>query len=424
MTGASDLGSTVIFLVSVGLSAIVLAYRWDRVPSVRRAVDAAWFRLTGARDWTGLRLWHVMGPLVLVTAINVAWNVALVHCSDDSLAILASGTAALHGGNPFLVSYCSNPTPDQIPYGFAEVALNAFAALFGSVAAVWLVWQLLALAVVPLVWRTAGADHRYVGVLAAVSVVYLPNIATNIGVENAIVAVSALLGLAALSVPGVRRTGWQALAAFLSTARFPAVFPLLGSAAADRGRRLVAVGTVVGVFLGSAALAYGLWGPDAIRIVYLNQFSRVPGESLNVFALLLKQGWVQPSLAVAALQGGGILGAVLLAHLRGYSKEAGAALPLLAVVSLTQYLTFHFVVWLVPLLLLGATVQRGLLLYAGLTWVDETLFSWSLGAVHGMWGPYELTGVVLSAILLYLFVRIVLDEERRRATRAAPGPAR
>lgn len=423
MADASSTGSTVIFLVSVALSLVVLGYRLERLPALRRGVDRLRERLTGEPDWSWLRLWHVLLPLVVVTAINVGWNVAYVHCSDDSLAILASGQAALHGHDPFLVNYCSGATPDQIPYGTAEVALNALAAVSGSVAAVWLLWQLLALAVVPLVWYVGGSDRRYLSVLAATSVTYLPNIATNIGVENAIVPVSILVMLLALRSPGSRRPALTALAAFLSTARFPAAFPVLGATAGAPRDRLRLAALVVGVFAGSVLLGYALWGWNAIHIVYLNQFSRVPGESLNVFALLLHERWVAPSLAVAAVQGGGILLLVLWVHVRRYSPAAAAALPILGVMSLTQYLTFHFVVWLVPLVLLGARVNRGLFLYATLTWVDETIFSWNLGAVHGLWGPYEVTGVLLSLLLAYLIVRIVLDEEARRSGRAPAGSA-
>jgi hypothetical protein len=421
MVDLSVLGSYLLFAASFLLNLLVLAYRWERTPSVRRWVDRWRERLTGERDWRWLRLSHVLLPLLVVTAVNVAWNVAFVHCSDDSLAILASGQAALHGGNPFLVNYCANTSPDQIPYGPAEVLLNALGALSGHVLGIWLVWQLLALAAVPLLWRVAGDDRRYVSVLAATSILYLPNIATNIGVENAIVPVAVLLMLYALSVPGPRGYLLRAVAAFLATARFPAVFPELGADAA--GRRRWAHGILVaGVFGGAVAAGYALWGPDAIRIVYLNQFSRVPGESLNVFAYLLRSGWFHPSLASAAVQGVGLLLLVVFVHARRYSPAAAAAVPILGVMALTQYLTYHFVVWILPVVLLGAAVNRWVFVYATVTYVDETFASWYLGQVHGLWGPYELLGVVLSGLLVYLIYRVIRDEEARlRSARSAPA---
>lgn len=406
--------STVVGTLCFLLSPLVLAYRWKRTPSARRLLDAVQRKFTGRPDWRWLRLEHLMLGLVLVTAANIAWQVATLHCADDSLAILASGQAALRGQNPFLVTYCGGTSPAQIPYGTAEVALNALGALSGMVLGMWLVWQALALAVVPLVWSLAGDDRRYVSAVAATSVLYLPNIATNIGVENAIVPVAVLLMLYAigLSARG-RSTLWKGVAAFLSTARFPALFPLLGSSAPlPRGRWAQAT-LVLGVFLGSAGLAYALWGWDAIQVVYLGQFSRVPAESLNAFALLLVAGWVHPSLVSAAVQGIGLLGLVVFVNLRGYSAVAASAIPLLGVMLLSQYLSFHFVVWIVPVLLLGGTTPAWLLGYGAIAYLDETYVLWPLGYDRGIWWPYELLGIVLTAILLVVLVRAIRSEEAR-----------
>ena len=412
MTAVGDLGSPLIFLASFLLSLLVLAYRWPTFPRVRAGVDAFGRRFTGRTDWSWLRLWHLMVPLAAITAANIYWNVTTLQC-EDSFAILASGQAVLHGHNPFVVNYCGG-TQDQIPYGLAEVGLNALGATSGSILGMYLVWQLLALAVVPLVWAIAGDDRRYGSVLVATSVLYLPNIATNIGVENAIVPVAVLLMLCAigLSARG-RSTLWKGVAAFLSTARFPALFPLLGSSAPlPRGRWAQAT-LVLGVFLGSAGLAYALWGWDAIQVVYLGQFSRVPAESLNVFALLLVAGWVHPSLVSAAVQGIGLLGLVVFVNLRGYSAVAGSAIPLLGVMLLSQYLSFHFVVWIVPVLLLGGTTPAWLLGYGAIAYLDETYVLWPLGYDRGIWWPYELLGIVLTAILLVVLVRTIRSEEAR-----------
>lgn len=420
MVSFAALGSPFLFLASFLLSVLVLAYRWDRTPSVRRVIDTLRDRWTAEHDWRWLRLWHLLVPLVVLTAANIVWSVSTVQCADDSFAILASGQAALHGGNPFLVSYCGGSMPDQIPYGLAEVALNALGATAGSVAGVWLVWQLLALAVVPLVWAVSGADRRYRSVLVGCSILYLPNIATNIGVENAIVPVSVLAMVFALSQTGRRATLWKGLAAFLSTARFPALFPLLGASSSLRRGRLAHWILVLGLFLGCAGLAYALWGWDAINIVYLGQFSRTPAESLNLFALLLLQGWLHPSLVSAAVQGALLLALVLFPIWRGYSTLGGIAIPLVGVVAISQYLTYHFVVWLVPVLLLGPRVNGWLLAYGTAAFLDETYGVWYLGLGHGVWWPYELAGVLLTVLLLALLVRIVREEEARRAPRVAP----
>jgi len=419
MTGFGYLGSVIVLLLSVVLNGLVLAYRWPRASGVRRALDRLQRRLTGRPDWSWLGLSTILLPLIVLTVANIVWQVSTLHCGDDSLALLASGQAALSGHNPFLISYCSHPMPDQIPYGLAAVSLNALAAVSGSVAGVWIVWQLLALAVVPLVWAIGGTDRRYVAVLAATSVAYLPNIMTSIGVDNAIVPVSILLMLYALTSRSRRSGGLKALAAFLSTARFPALFPLLGSSASSAPNRARLFAGVLGVFLGAAVLSYVLWGWDAISIVYLNQFSRGSGGTLNLFALLTQEGWLVPSLASAVVQGSLLIALVLFVHYRQYSARAAVAIPLIGVMSLSQYLNFHFVLWVVPLVLLGAAANFWLFLYAVGAAVDGFVAIGYLGESLGIWGPYEVAGVLLSAVLLALLYTIIRDEEARIRSRSS-----
>ena len=421
MANLGFLGSIAILLVSLVLNLVVLAYRWPRTPGVRRTVDRIQRRVTGRPDWSWLKLVHILIPLIVLTAVNVGWQVGTLHCADDSLAILTSGEAALHGQNPFLVTYCGGTSPDQIPYGLASVTLDALGAVTGWVGGIWIVWQLLALAVVPLVWGVAGEDRRYVSVLTATSILYLPNLATNIGVDNAVVPVSVLVMLYALGPMARTRTGLKGVAAFLSTARFPALFPLLGSSGAAgpvRGRQFAGV---LAVFLGAAGVSYALWGWDAINIVYLGQFSRLSGGTLNFFAVLLQQGWFLPSLASAAIQGGVLLALVLLVNFRRYSARAACAIPLIGVMSLSQYLNFHFVVWIVPLVLLGSTANSWLYLYGAGAAFDEVVTERYFGSGLGIWWPYEVTGVLLSALLLYLLIWIIRDEEARiRSGASAP----
>lgn len=413
MTAIGLAGSTLVFVVSFALTFLVLAYRSRFFPSVRVGIDRLQHWATGRTDWRWLRLWHILVPLALITAANIVWNVSWAHCSDDSFAILASGTAALHGHDPFSVAFCSEPYATSIPYGLAEVSLDALGALSGSILGIWLVWQLFALAVVPLVWKIAGEDRRYVSVLVATSVLYLPNIATNLGVENMVVAVSVLLMLYGLQVTSRRGTVFRGLAAFFSTARFPAVFPLLGSSASLGRRRWAQLVLVIGVFLGAAAVSWALWGWDAIQVVYLGQFARANSESLNLFALLIHEGWVEPSLRVAAVQGAGLLLLVLFVHLRGYSPLAACAVALVGVMIFSQYLNYHFVAWLIPLLLLGASVNWWLLAFASVAAVNENVLYWYLALDRGVYWPYELGGIVLFAILLGLLFTILRAEEAR-----------
>ena len=424
MTDWGYLGSLAVLLVSLALNAVVLAYRWPRTPAVRRWIDRWQTKVTGRADWSWLGLWTLMIPLTALSLVNVVWQVGTLHCADDSLALLASGQAALHGQNPFMIAFCSRPSPDPIPYGLPAVGLNALAALSGSVAGIWVVWQLLALAIVPLVWKVAGVDRRYVAVLAATSVLYLPNIMTNIGVDNAIVPVSVLVMLSALEARRSWRRGWnrgvQGIAAILSVARFPALFPLLGSSAASGPGRWRQFTAVLGVFLGVVLVSYGLWGWDAISVVYLGEFSRNSGNTLNLLAVLVRQGWLLPSLASAAVQGGVLLALVVWVYYRAYSPRAACAIPLIGVMSLSQYLNFHFLVWLLPLVLLGSAVNAGLFAYAVVAAVDQVVTQQYLGMGLGIWWPYEALGVVLSVLLLYLLVRILRDEEARIRSAAVP----
>ncbi len=414
-----------IFLGSFSLNLLVLAYRSPALPSVRATFDRIQRRLTGHPDWKWLKLWHILVPLVALTALNVAWNVSTIACSNDALAIFASGQAALHGHDPFAVSFCSGPTPDHIPYGLAEVSLNALGAVSGSVLGVWLVWQGLALAVVPLVWAIGGDDRRYLSVLVATSLLYLPNILTNIGVENVVVAVSVLLMIYAVEAARRGSTAFKALAAFLSTARFPAVFGLLGASSRAGRRRWSHWLLVLGIFGGSALLAYGLWGPDAIRIVYFSQFTRTGSESGNLFTLLTREGWVEPSWTVAVVQGAGLALLVLFVNWRGYATRAACAIPLVGVMLFSQYLTFHFVVWLVPVVLVGATANWWLLAYGAAVAVNENVLYWYYALDRGIWWPYELNGVLITAILVCLLITIVRDEERHghESTPREPIPA-
>ncbi len=408
--------SIVLLAASVALNALVLAYRSSRTPSVRVRLDA-WQRcLTGRSDWTWLRLEHLVIPLAVIGALNVAWQVGTLHCGDDSLALLASGTAALHGQNPFVIDYCSYPG-HPIPYGLAAVALNALAAVGGSVTGVWVVWTLVALTVVPLVWAIGGEDRRYLSVLTATSVLYLPNLATDIGLDNAIVPVAVLTTLLALETAKRRRGVLLGLAAFLSTARFPAVFGLLGSAGAARRDRALGLAGVVGVFLGAVLVSYALWGWDAIGVVFLGEFSRSSGTTLNLFAALIRGGWLLPSLVSAAAQGAIVLALVVVVSVRGYSDRAAAAIPLVGVMSLSQYLDFHFVLWLVPLVLLGPRANAWLLAYGVGAAVDTIVAVQYLGETLGIWWPYEVIGVGLSAVLLGLLVVLVREEEARRRRR-------
>jgi len=407
-------GPVGVFVASFAVNALVLSYHSESFPRLRALVDRANRGITGRTDWGWLRLRHLMAFLGVVAVGSTLWNLATLRCSNDVFALLASGQAALHGQNPFSVEFCGGPAAEQIPYGLAAVSVNALGAASGSVVGVWIAWELVALAVVPLVWSVGGAERRFVSVVATTSVVYLPNITNNIGgLENAIVPVSVLLMLAGLAASERRRTLRIWVAAFFSTARFPAVFPLLGSSSGERRGKGAQLAIVLGVFSGAVLFSTFLWGGDAVQVVYLGQVTRGSSESLNLFALLVHQGWFHPSLAVAGVQGAGLVALLCLVHWRGYSSRTSAGVLLVGLMLFSQYLNYHFTEWLIPLVLLGAAVNWWLLILGTVMVADENLAYWYLAVGRGVWWPYELAGVVLTALLVTMVLEIVRSEEAR-----------
>lgn len=415
MTSFVLLGPVSVFLASFGVNLMGLAYRSRSFPNLRAAVDRANRRITGRPDWGWLRLWHLMAVLSAFAIGGSLWNLSTLHCSNDAYALLASGQAALHGENPFSVSFCGGSAPEQVPYGLAAVAVNALGAASGSVVGVWVVWELVALAVVPLVWKVGGSDRRYLSVLVTTSILYLPNVTNNIGgLENSIVPISVLLMIAGRELghgSGRLRSG---ISAFLSTARFPALFPVLGAAAAGPRRGWPRILLVLVVFLGAGLASYALWGGDAVQVVYLGQFARGSAESLNEFALLVHEGWVHPSLDLVAVQAAGILALLWAVVRRGYSVQASAGILLVGVVLLSQYLNYHFTEWLIPLVLLGTGVNWWLLAVGTVMVADENIAYWYLAVGRGVWWPYEVMGIAVAVLLIVLMVEIARTEEKRR----------
>ncbi len=84
----------------------------------------------------------------------------------------------------------------------------------------------------------------------------------------------------------------------------------------------------------------------------------------------------------------------------------------------SQYLNYHFLAWLIPLLLLGASVNGWLFAFASVAAVNENVLYWYLALDRGVYWPYELGGILLLLILVALLVAIVRDEERRLRARA------
>jgi hypothetical protein len=401
----AGVGSTALLLIILSLlaSSFLLSYR--RFPWVRARVNS----LLGDPDWGRIQLWHILLPLTLLSLWNVAYNVLfVVHCPNDSIALLLSGQATRSGGDPFHINYCAGY--DAIPYGLAQVAFDAVGST-GGLLGIWLIWQLPMLAIVPLAWLIGGDDRRYLTLLVSTSILYFPNLLSDISLDSAIVPLAAFLGIWAVGQRGQLRTWGVAAAAFLSTARFPALFSVLGACRTWPHRVLVSA-----VFAGCAALSFVLWGWDAINIVYLSQFSRTTPETFNLLAPLLQSGWLQPGTDAALFQGGVIVALLFWVWFRRYSLLASTVIPMLGVLSLSQFLTFHFFIWLLPIVLLYERLGWATLVYGTFGFLDQSIAYDYYGIGQGSWWLYDVLGVAIGLVLAYMLLALAVDEERARRT--------
>jgi len=412
---------TLAFVLILGAGGLVLLLlRTPNGAGLARRLDR-WARRAsshGSLDWLDWKL-----PLVVAGAVYaavIAFDVAfgLFACSgngpSDIAALVASGRAAWAGGDPFTVSSCGSSI--QVPYGIAAVVLDAIGSLGGTVGIAF-VWGLVALSIVPLTWTVAGPDRRYVTLVVLTSVLYLPLISAQIdGATNALVPAAVLLAiaLARRSEPIAGAVG-----GFLATARFPAVFPLLGAAAGFRRRWLS--GTLVVVVFGAITLAsYAAWGNGFLDPVFFSQVTR-RSFSLNLYGLLTQQNWLPGGDGVAAVQAGLTVAVVAAVWWKGRTVLGGAAIAITGVALVTQFLSFNILVSLLPVALLGVR-PRWWLWAIGIVGTLNYDLAWPYWAKDlGLWWPYELLGVLLTALLLGLFVDLWRGELAAPAAELTPS---
>ena len=200
---------------------------------------------------------------------------------------------------------------------------------------------------------------------------------------------------------------------FLATARFPALFPVLGMSGSFR-RRFAAAGALIAVFAVLTGISYVVWGSQFFSEVFLAQVGR-RSFSLNFWGVLLLNGWLPAGNDLAVGQAVLTLALVAVVFFTVRSPIRAAAITLTGVALLTQFLSFDILVWLLPVALVGARPRWWLWAVAVVGSVNYE-FALSVGAwTQGILWPSEVLDVVLTVVLLGLFVELWRSGEPRRS---------
>jgi hypothetical protein len=238
------------------------------------------------------------------------------------------------------------------------------------------------------------------------SILFVPIVTGQIdGASNAIVPLGLLLPLVVTSFGWVRA---GALSGLISTARFPSLVPFAGATAGASRNRLPALMISFAIFLGGILLTIPFWGNSFIDLGLIGQANRV-SFSLNEFGVLFPTNWVSSGPLLTGVQ------AVALALALGYVyivrwPPIRSATFLITVLALTtQFLSFNFLIWLVPIALLGGRPQRFLYAIGLVGGID---YSWALaiyGFGQGIWWPSEIFAALETGLLVGLLWTIARD---------------
>jgi hypothetical protein len=324
---------------------------------------------------------------------------------SDPMGVLASGKAFWVGADPFQVVDCGGKTP-LIPYGAAAVFLDALGSL-GGLAGIYVVWGAVAVSILPLTWAVAGPARRCVLLYTATSVLFVPLVCSQIdGATNAIVPVTLLFAL--YLAPRSEILG-AAVSGFLSTARFPNLFPLLGETGVSQRRRFITLGITLASFGIFTSITYLVWGSEFLGPVFLYQIGR-RWFSLNLFGIALLWNTLPPALLIEAGQAALTILLVIVVLWRVRRPLAAAAIILTGICLLTSFLSFDFLIWLLPIALIGARARWWLWGIAGIGSLNYVLalnvWAWRDGII---WPSAILDGI-LTALLLGLFVDLWRQE--------------
>ncbi|MGP8159069.1 MAG: hypothetical protein ACLPWO_05650 [Thermoplasmata archaeon] len=410
-----------VFGVLTVVNLVVLLYRTRYGAAIRPRVVRLLRRLSGRGDLE----WLDWRPLAVIAAVWFGGFSAYGILSgqygcqpgilSDALGVANSGQAFWAGANPFAaVPYCGSTI--GVPYGLAAVLLDALGSL-GGLTGICLVWGAVVLSILPLTWWVGGDDRRYLTIYVASSILFVPLATSEFGgATNAIVPMTLLLALYLAQRGGVLAA---ALGGFLSTARFPSLFPVLamnGSVPRWRGWGFLAA---AGAFGGATALSYAVWGTGFLNSVFVGQIAR-RSYSLNVYGILLFHNALPSTLGVEAVQAALMIAVVVAVFVAVRSPVRAVAITIVAVTLVTPFLSYNFLIWLLPCALAGTRARWWLwgVATVGAVNFNLGLISWSSG--QGIVWPAEVMDVVLTALLLGLFVDLWRGELAARRARLGP----
>jgi hypothetical protein len=401
--------------IAVGvISGLVVLYGWAGAAGFRSWVDRVLVRpLRGIPvvrwDWRIVAL--ALGVVFVAAAFVQSAPISCAVGEDDTRTLLLSGQHFLSGENPLMTFQCGHAV--LVPYGFASVLIDALGSLGGRVG-IWLVWNLIALSLIPLTWVLAGPQRWYATIFVATSMLYAPDVIGSIqGGHSSIVPVTALLGIwLALR----RSPAAGAVAGFLSTVKFPSLFPFWGGLAGVGRGRWFALLSSIAVF-GVLSVAIGLiWGGYAYTLLFTFQLTRAD-LSINEFGVLIPLHAVPPGLVLTVIQGVSLLAALVFVHLRRWSSAPAIALLTVVVGLVAQRLTPDFLIWFLPVALLGPTYCRWLFALGIVGVVDGTV---ALPACmnSGACGLSEGLGGLFGLLLVILLVSILVEGARTGSGRS------
>ncbi len=388
------------------------AGRWLR-PRVLRALH----RISGRSDLDWLD-WQPVTVVALVAFAAVsAYGIVSGQYGchppgvSDPIGVLNSGKALWAGTNPFTVPDCGGHL--EVPYGLAAVLIDAIGSL-GGLPGIYVVWGLIAFSLLPLTWFLGGDDRRQVLLFVGTSALVVPLISSQIdGATNAIVPVTVLLSL---YLAQRRELLASAVGGFLSTARFPNLFPILGATGSNRRYRYLAFGVALSVFAGLTALSYLAWKGDFLGPVLLNQIGR-RSFSLNLYGVFLLANALPASVPLEVVEAALTVALVLAVFFLAKSPVGAAAIVLTGFALLTPFLSFNILVYLVPVALVGVRARWWLwsVAFVGSLNYDLAYNVWFLD--DGVAWPSAVMDGVLTALLVCLFVELWRGELRSNARR-------
>ena len=401
------------------LSGLVVLYGWERFPGLQRWIDEHVLgRLAGLRgmrwDWRIVAL--ILGGVFVAAAFVQSGPIACASGEDDTLALLQSGQNFLTGVNPFVTFQCGHSV--HVPYGIASVLLDALGSLGGRVG-IWLVWNLIALLLIPLTWLLATAQRWYATMFVATSMLYAPLVVGSIqGGHSAIVPVTALLGVwLALR----RNPAAGTLAGLLSTVKFPSLFPFWGGLAGTgsiRWRELLVSAAVFGAL---SLLVGVIWGNYAYQLLFTQQLTRVD-FSINEFGVLIPLRAMPPALVQEAIQGVGLLAALVFVYRRRWPAVPAVALLTIVVALVAQRFTQNFMIWLLPVALLGPRYCRWVFALGAVGVLDAAVALPACTSTGGCVFSETLAGV-FGLILLILLIMILRSHPGPESEPTGPTPA-